>query len=67
LADSIIRSHSWVNSSIIGRKCDVGRWVRMENTCVLGEDVVVKDELYLNGARVLPHKSISTNVPEPDI
>lgn len=27
LADSIIRSHSWVNSSIIGRKCDVGRWV----------------------------------------
>uniref|UniRef100_A0A914V0D2 Mannose-1-phosphate guanyltransferase C-terminal domain-containing protein n=1 Tax=Plectus sambesii TaxID=2011161 RepID=A0A914V0D2_9BILA len=39
----------------------------MENTCVLGEDVVVKDELYLNGARVLPHKSISTNVPEPDI
>lgn len=39
----------------------------MENTCVLGEDVVVKDELYLNGARVLPHKSISANVPEPDI
>ena len=39
----------------------------MENVCVLGEDVAVKDELYLNGARVLPHKSIAANVPEPDI
>lgn len=44
-----------------------GKWVRVENCSVIGEDVVVKDELYLNGARVLPNKSISTNVPEPDI
>jgi mannose-1-phosphate guanylyltransferase len=39
----------------------------MEGVCVLGEDVNVKDELYLNGARVLPHKSISASVPEPTI
>lgn len=67
LADSTIRTHSFVNSSIVGRKCSIGRWVRIENFSVIGEDVVVKDELYLNGARVLPHKSIASNVPEPDI
>lgn len=67
LSDSVVRTHSWINSSIIGRKCCIGRWVRIENTCVIGDDVVVHDELYLNGARVLPHKAISTNVPEPDI
>ena len=67
LADSIVHNHSWINQCIIGRKCSIGRWARMENTCVLGDDVVVNDELYLNGARVLPHKSISANVPEPDI
>lgn len=39
----------------------------MENCCVIGEDVVVMDELYLNGAKVLPHKSISANVPDPDV
>lgn len=39
----------------------------MENNCVLGDDIVVNDELYLNGASVLPHKSISANVPEPNI
>ena len=39
----------------------------MENVTVLGEDVIVKDELYLNGVRVLPHKSLGTSVPEPQI
>lgn len=41
--------------------------VRMENVSVLGEDVIVSDELYLNGASVLPHKSINESVPEPRI
>ena len=67
LADTILKEHSYINSCIIGRKCSVGRWVRIENNSVIGDDVVIKDELYLNGARVLPHKSISVNVPEPDI
>jgi mannose-1-phosphate guanylyltransferase len=44
-----------------------GSWVRIDNTCVIGEDVVVKSELYLNGACVLPHKSIAENVPDPMI
>lgn len=39
----------------------------MENTCVLGEDVLVKDELYLNGVKVLPNKSINESVPEPNV
>ncbi len=39
----------------------------MEGVTVLGEDVQIKDELYLNGARVLPHKSISVSYPEPEI
>ncbi len=41
--------------------------VRMENVTVLGEDVIVNDELYINGANVLPHKSITDSVPEPRI
>ena len=41
--------------------------VRMEGVTVLGEDVQIKDELYINGARVLPHKAISVSYPEPEI
>ena len=32
--------------------------VRMEGVSVLGEDVAIKDELYVNGGRILPHKEI---------
>merc|ERR1711913_2421 len=62
-----VKSHSWLESCIIGWDCVVGRWVRMENVCVLGEDVIVKDEIYLNGGKVLPHKSIGSSVTEPQI
>jgi hypothetical protein len=31
---------------------------RVENITVLGDDVTIKDELYVNGASVLPHKSV---------
>ena len=37
----------------------------MENTTVLGEDVKVNSELFLNGALVLPHKDITDSVYEP--
>ncbi|TNN44700.1 Mannose-1-phosphate guanyltransferase beta [Liparis tanakae] len=62
-----VRSHSWLESCIVGWSSSVGQWVRMENVTVLGEDVIVSDELYLNGANVLPHKSINESVPEPRI
>lgn len=34
---------------------------------MLGDDVTIKDELYVNGASVLPHKSISSSITEPRI
>lgn len=67
LAGAVVRSHAWLDSCIVGWRSTVGQWVRMEGTTVLGEDVIVKDELYINGGQVLPHKSISASVPEPQI
>ncbi|GLC44512.1 hypothetical protein PLESTB_000065300 [Pleodorina starrii] len=62
-----IKDHTKVDLSIIGWDSRVGAWSRMENHCVLGEDVQCKDELYLNGAVVLPHKEIKESVPSPAI
>jgi len=67
LEGATVKSNSWVHKSIIGWQSTVGRWVRMENGSVLGQDVHVQDELYLNGACILPHKSITTSVPEPKV
>lgn len=67
LRGATVRSHSWLEGCIVGWRSVVGQWVRMENTTVLGEDVIVKDELYVNGGQVLPHKSIANSVPDPQI
>lgn len=67
LKGAIVKSHAWIYSSIIGWRSVVGSWVRMEGNTVLGEDVIVKDEVYINGGQVLPHKSIAQSVPDPQI
>ncbi|KYR03039.1 mannose-1-phosphate guanylyltransferase [Tieghemostelium lacteum] len=67
LEGTTIGKNSWIKSSIIGWNSTIGKWVRMENTSVLGEDVHVADEIYINGGKILPHKSISSSIPEPEI
>ena len=42
-----VKQHSWIDSCIVGWRSIVGQWVRMENVSVLGEDVVVQDEVSL--------------------
>jgi len=62
-----IKDHAFVQSSIIGWSSTVGKWSRVEQCSVLGDDVNVKDEVFLAGASVLPHKSISSSIFEPSI
>jgi len=67
LEGATVRAHSWIKSSIIGWQSTVGKWVRIENISVLGQDVHVDDELWVNGGKILPHKSISESIPEPQV
>lgn len=62
LSNSKIKDHAWIKSTIVGWNSTVGRWARLENTTVLGDDVTIGDEIYVNGGSVLPHKSIKANV-----
>jgi len=62
-----VKDHAWVRSSIVGWNSTVGRWSRLDNVTVLGDDVAIRDELYINGASVLPHKSVSNSITEPAI
>lgn len=67
LANSEVKDHAWVESTIVGWNSRVGKWARTEGVTVLGDDVEIKTGVYVNGAKVLPHKSISTNVPSEAI
>jgi mannose-1-phosphate guanylyltransferase len=67
LEGAVIKDFAWVHSSIVGWHSSVGRWSRVEGSSVLGDDVTIKDELYVNGGSILPHKTISANITEPQI
>lgn len=67
LEGSAVHGHAWVDKAIIGWRSTIGAWARLEAVTVLGEDVQVGAELYLNGAKVLPHKGIKESIPEPRI
>ncbi|KAB8336992.1 hypothetical protein FH972_021296 [Carpinus fangiana] len=62
LANCKVKEHAWIKSTIVGWNSTVGRWARLENVTVLGDDVTIGDEIYVNGGSVLPHKSIKANV-----
>lgn len=67
LENSRIKDHAWIKSTIVGWNSTVGRWARLENVTVLGDDVSVADEVYVNGGCVLPHKTIKANIDVPAI
>lgn len=62
LENSKVKDHAWIKSTIVGWNSSVGKWARLENVTVLGDDVSIGDEIYVNGGSILPHKSIKQNV-----
>ncbi len=50
---------------LIGWSSKIGSWCRIEGTTVLGEDVVIKDELHINGAIILPHRAVAESIRVP--
>jgi mannose-1-phosphate guanylyltransferase len=66
LDDSTVGCGSLIVGSIVGWKNKIGKWVRILEETVLGEDVVVKDTLVLRGVIVCPHKMIDRSYYEPD-
>jgi len=68
LLDSVrVGAHSAVSDSILGWRASTGNWARVEGVSVLGEDVHLAPEIFVNGALILPHKAISESVNEPKI
>jgi mannose-1-phosphate guanylyltransferase len=61
LDDAIINNHSYIDGSIVGWRSKVGKWARIENLTLLGEDVVISDEVHLSGTIVLPNVPVKTS------
>eukprot|EP01006_Ploeotia_vitrea_P014090 TRINITY_DN3743_c0_g1_i1.p1 TRINITY_DN3743_c0_g1~~TRINITY_DN3743_c0_g1_i1.p1 ORF type:complete len:364 (-),score=210.05 TRINITY_DN3743_c0_g1_i1:46-1137(-) len=61
-----IGDHTWVKNSIIGWDAKVGNWARVD-TCYLGEDVTVANEVCANTITVCPHKGVKADEKQPRI
>ena len=59
LEGSSVSSYSYVDGSILGWKSSIGKWCRVTGLSVIAEDVQVKDDTYLNGTKILPHKGVN--------
>lgn len=66
LEASSVGSASYIKSSIIGWDSVIGKWCHIYNTCVLGKDVSISDGVILNNTHILPHKSVTESVLEPN-
>lgn len=59
MAGASVSDYSLVTGSIIGWKSSIGKWCRVTGLSVIAEDVQIKDDTYLNGTKILPHKGVN--------
>ncbi|GAB68489.1 mannose-1-phosphate guanyltransferase [Plasmodium cynomolgi strain B] len=64
MSNSTVSSYSYIENSIIGSKSRVGSWSRIEGLCVLGENVILKPEIFVNNAFILPFKEVNSSIYE---
>jgi len=58
-----VEGSSLIMKSIIGERCYIGKWVRVSENCVIGDEVVVRDCVYIaKNVVVLPYKELATSI-----
>ncbi len=56
---------AFIIQSIVGEKCHIGRWARIDENVVIGDEVIVMDEVYIaRRVRILPFKEIESSIHE---
>lgn len=60
-----VANYARVADSIVGWGSSLGKWTRVEFKSVIGEDVHVRPEVFLNGSIILPHKEIKESIMDP--
>lgn len=59
--ETVVSDYASINNSIIGEGAVIGKRVRIENGCVIGDRVKVKDDVFLTKISVCPAKEVSAD------
>ena len=62
MAGTTVGDFAHINESILGWKNRVGKWAKIDNYTITGEDVSIAEGVFTNGAIVLPNKSVKQSV-----
>ncbi len=63
LGNVIVEGSSLIMKSIIGERCYIGKWVRVSEDSVIGDEVVVRDCVYIaRNVVILPYKELTFSV-----
>ncbi|MEM4921660.1 MAG: NDP-sugar synthase, partial [Sulfolobales archaeon] len=60
---SRIGSSTYIKNSVVGESCSIGNWVRIESGTIIGDQVSIADEVFINKRNyILPYKEISESI-----
>jgi len=60
---SRIGSSTYIKNSVVGESCSIGNWVRIESGTIIGDQVSITDEVFVNKRNyILPYKEISESI-----
>ncbi|MDH5783455.1 MAG: hypothetical protein OEZ35_07325, partial [Candidatus Bathyarchaeota archaeon] len=63
---TIISDFSSIKGAIIGEASIIGRWVKIESGCIVGDHAMIQDNVTLTqGVSVCPSKEVTESVLTP--
>lgn len=71
IANSIVFQRAWIDAStliknaIIGESAMLGRWVKIEDGCIVGDHVIINDDVTLSQVKVCPSKEVEESIIQP--
>lgn len=60
-----IDSSTSIKNAIIGESSILGRWVKIEDGCILGDHVIINDDVTLASVKVCPSKEVESSIVQP--
>lgn len=73
VTNSVVFPRAWIGAStsiknaIIGESAILGRWVKIEDGCIVGDHVVINDDATLAQVKICPSKEVNESIMKPSI
>jgi mannose-1-phosphate guanylyltransferase len=71
ITNSVVFPRAWIDAStsiknaIIGESAILGRWVKIEEGCIVGDRVIINDDVTLAQVKVCPSKEVEGSIIQP--